>query len=548
MALHTQQHQPTHQPTHPTTAHQQQSPPPLPLPPPPPPPLANLQPASALPQQPTTPKPPVPPIPSTKRESTGGSSVDSVTDSSLYHQLKKQRRKRGPKWTVQQTNELLDALRAYVVEKGYPSSSEHGKSDEWSIICRQARQDGRFTGYQACNRVSNLRKDFNVYLETTHLRFLSDAQQHAQLIVQQHLPHAALDVQREKEQEVAEYIRKHTKLSADWCSVLHIDEGTDPEPYPYLADINKQLAAAKHKNADLYSYHSRFKAICDAMRANVTAAGEKKRARMKRKTDGDGGQMNGGEGVGVVVGDERESVGMGSRGADGLGGVEHHEVEQSVGDLGDLGDEHAVDDLLPPLADHDEVEPGALGKVGLDDHLMADHTSLQPQHLHHSLHHSSHMDDAQQQQQQQHATLLDQKPASSIAPTSPTTAKGRKRPHSTLDLSNSPQPDSSQQQPGLSVAAEKKKKLTSHDMLAQLHAALLDVEAVQAKGKERIEEAFSSKADWYDKLMLTDEERLRIDPHVRSLEGLFGVTHDMLVACLDTVSVGTWKKMLERYA
>ena len=470
----------------------------------------------------------------------------ALTDPTLYHQLKKQRRKRGPKWTVQQTNELLDALHAYVMEKGYPSSSEHGKSDEWSVICRQAQQEGRFTGYQACNRISNLRKDLNAYLETTHLRFLSDAQQNAQSIVQQHFPHASLDVQREKEQEIANYIRRHTKFTTDWCSLLELDDGPDTLPSPYFDDVNKQLTAAKHKNVDLYSYHSRFKLVCDAMRANQTAAGERKRARAKRKTDGDGAQMNGSGEAGGGAPDGRESVGAVGVGgtADTLSVVDHHESEQSVGELVDMSDDHAVDDLLPPLNDHDDDESNIMVKEDHDEQLTADHMTLTRQHHHHTHHHTAHMDDGQQQEQH-HVMTIDKKPLPSSSPLTATITKTpRKRPHSdSLDLSS----NDTSQSANPPTSTEKKKKLTTTDVLAQLHAALLDVESVRAKRKERIEEAFSSKAEWYDRLMLTEEERARIDRHVRSLIGVFGVTHEMLVACLDPVSVGTWKKMVERY-
>ena len=529
---------------------------------------------SSLPQPPTTPKPPPPLTPTNKPDPSAyynSEAALAISDPTKYHQLKKQRRKRGPKWTVQQTNELLDALRTYVAEKGYPSSSEYGKSDEWSIICHAAGQGGRFTGYQACNRVSNLRKDLNAYLETTHLRFLSDAQQNAQAIVQQHFPLSPLEVQREKEQEIAEFIRKHTKMTSDWCSLLDVEEGVDMPPFPYFEDINKQLVAVKNKNADLYSYHSRFKIICEAMRANIAAAGERKRARAKRKIDGEGGQVNTPEVGGVAASDGRESVGtamvgppMGGTVISGTaevvsGGVEHHqEMDQSVVDLGDLGDDHAVDELLPPLAEHDDEEiVSGLVKEDHDEHMPVDLMPPPPEHLH-SHHHIAHMEDTtqqQQQQQHQHFSSLGKPRSPTISPPAPpltpATSKSRKRPHpDPLDLSSSHHHSDHRQRPTTPVTAitvEKKKKLTTRNVLTQLHTALLDVEAVRAKRRERIEEAFGSVAEWYNKLMLSDEERERIDRHVRSLVGIFGVTHEMLVACLDPVSVGTWKKMVERY-
>ena len=144
-----------------------------------------------------------------------------LTNPTLFHQLKKGRRKRGPKWTVPQTEELLDALNAYVVQYGYPSSSEHGKSDEWLTICRSARQDGCFSGYQACNRVSNLRKDLNAYIATTHLRFLSDAPDIARSIAHYHHPHST----EEKAREILQSIRDSTRMVEDWCGMLELHEG-----------------------------------------------------------------------------------------------------------------------------------------------------------------------------------------------------------------------------------------------------------------------------------------------------------------------------------
>ena len=451
-----------------------------------------------------------------------------LTDPTLYHQLKKARRKRGPKWSVAETNDLLDALRAYVVEKGYPSSSEHGKSDEWSLICASARQSGRFTGYQACNRVSNLRKDLNAYLENTHLRFKSDAQQNAAEIVAQHFPHAQLDAQKEKEQEIAEYIRAHCKLTTDWCSLVEMEDGPDTLPSPYYEDICKQLHAAKNKNADLYGYHARFRLISDAMRASQSAAGERKRARAKRKADGEG-SLNGGDVSGVAG--ESAGAAMDGSAADALAGAEQHGAEPSVHGL-ELGDEHAVMELLPPLTEHDDDGASVLIKHDHDQHMSL------PQQLHQHSHHHMDMrlDESQQQQQQplQHTVQVDKKPPT-LPPSTPATKAPRRRPL-TEDVGSSSH-----------ALSEKRKKLSSSAVIAQLQAALLDVEAVRARRRERIEEAFHSKAEWYDKLLLTEEERARIDRHVRGLVGVFGVTQQLLDECLDPVSVGTWKKLLDRY-
>ena len=267
------------------------------------------------------------------------SSSPALSPAAAAHLLKKNRRKRGPKWTVQQTNDLLDALNAYVQDKGYPSSSDSGKTDEWTVICREAGQELRFTGYQACNRVSNLRKDFNNYMLTTHLRFLSDAPLIAREVALAQFPHATDKLRQEKEADILQSLRQHTRLTEDWCSLLELEPGC-----LFHDDVEKHLQAAKQRNADLFSYHSRFKQICDNMRAHSQQAGDKRRWKQKRKTE----EMAAAAAAGQQ---QQQQGGAGSAVGDGLLSGGDGEVDgdsEHVGGLS-IGDELDGSDVLPPM-------------------------------------------------------------------------------------------------------------------------------------------------------------------------------------------------------
>ena len=468
--------------------------PPVPLAPSSPPPLPS--PASLLPDPLPSLNPPHPPLPPSSTSPTtprpSSSPYDPLSNPTSYHALKKGRRKRGPKWTVEQTFELLDALNAYVLERGYPSSSEHGKSDEWATICRDARQDGRFTGYQACNRVSNLRKDLNAYLVTTHLRFLSDAPDLARALVATHYPQTTDSKRQERQQEVLTSIRESTRMVEDWCSTLELDGDC-----AFFEDVQKHLQTAKTRNADLWGYHPRFKKISESMRTVPSNGGDRKRGRNKRKADAMGGGGVGGVG--------REA---------GVGGM----MDAQQGEGLSLGDELDGPEL-PPMEQEGEGDGDDDGHKVEED---GDAVLLEPAHI-----------------RMQGGGKKGRGGGSALGAVSSSGASmggeggGVSGKHGVAQRGGG--------------VGEKKKKVTASELLLQVQAALSELEGWRRCRKEKLEEAFASKDDWYDKICLTAEERRAVDPYVRNVLGLFGITEPILQQTLDAVSVGTWKKVLDRY-